>query len=127
MESHSPVADWCMDATFELIADEQGRYTFTLKGTDGSPLLVGLKSPGRIPVGIDVLHVRKAVRDIHHFVPHIADDGAFVVLKDSKGEVLGKSPHVAKKALKALVETIQEMAPIADISEPHASPQASSH
>jgi hypothetical protein len=111
-----------MDAVFDLIPDEQGRYAFTLKGTEGEPLLVGLKTDGRIPAGIDVLHVRKAVRDIHHFIPHLASDGAFVVLKDINGEVLGKSPHVPKQTLKALVVKIQDLAPIAGIHEERPSP-----
>ena len=117
-----------MNAVFDLTADEQGRYWFTLKGTEGEPLLVGLKSAGRIPAGIDVLHVRKAVRDIHHFVPHLASDGAFVVLKDTNGEVLAKSPHVPKQTLKALVAKIQDLAPVAGIHEERDSPSpATSH
>jgi len=72
------------------------------------------------------VHVRKAVRDIRHFVPHLASDGAFVVLKDEKGQVLGKSPHVPRQTLRALVTTIQDMAPIAGISE-HRMPEPTSH
>lgn len=113
-----------MDAVFDLTADEQGRFWFTLKGTEGEPLLVGLKSNGRIPAGIDVLHVRKAVRDIHHFIPHLASDGAFVVLKDTNGEVLAKSPHVPKQTLKALVAKIQDLAPVAGIHEDRPTPTA---
>lgn len=109
-----------MDAIFELTADEQGRYSYTLKGTAGEPLLLGLKSAGRTDVGIDVVHVRRAVRDLHHFVPHLADDGAFAVLKDTNGDVLGKTPHVPKTRLRQLVVAIQDLAPVAFIHEDHA-------
>jgi uncharacterized protein YegP (UPF0339 family) len=107
-----------MEARFEVMSDEQGHYSFALKGKDGATLLLGMKSNDRVAMGIDVVHVRRAVRNSRHFVPHQASDGAFVVLKDTTGEVLAKSPRVPPATLKALVATIQEMAPIANIHEP---------
>ena len=116
-----------METRFELSKDEQGRYSFTLNG-GGFPLLIGLKSDSRKSVGIDILHVRRAVRDIHHFVPHAAGDVAFVVLRDTSGEVLGKSPRVPRPALKKLVARIRELAPIAEIHQDYDAPtQSSSH
>ena len=109
------MAKACMEPRFELNCDEHGRYSFTLKGPDGATLLMGLKCDGRIPVGIEVVNVRKAVRDIRNMVAHLADDGAFVVLKSSSGEVLGRSPHVPRSMLRALAARIQEMAPISEI------------
>jgi hypothetical protein len=109
-----------MEPRFELHSDEHGRYSFTLKGPDGNTLLMGLKCDGRIPVGIEVVNVRKSVRDIRNMVAHLADDGAFVVLKSSSGEVLGRSPHVPRAMLKVLAARIQEMAPISEIHDIHA-------
>jgi hypothetical protein len=109
-----------MEPRFELNCDERGRYSFTLKGPDGATLLMGLKCDGRIPVGIEVVNVRKAVRDIRNMVAHLAEDGAFVVLKSNSGEVLGRSPHVPRSLLKSLAARIQEMAPISEIQETHA-------
>ena len=109
-----------MEPRFELNCDEHGRYSFTLKGPDGNTLLMGLKCNGRIPVGIEVVNVRKAVRDIRNMVAHLAEDGAFVVLKSGSGEVLGRSPHVPKAHLRTLAGRIQEMAPISEILEAHA-------
>jgi len=114
-----------MEPRFELNCDEHGRYWFTLKGPDGAPLLMGLKCDGRIPVGIEVVSVRKAVRDIRNMVPHLAEDGAFVVLKSNSGEVLGRSPHVPRAHLRGLAARIQEMAPISEIHDAHA--HSSSH
>ena len=114
-----------MEPRFELNCDERGRYSFTLKGPDGSTLLTGLKCEGRIPVGIEVVNVRRAVRDIRNMVAHLADDRAFVVLKSRTGEVLGRSPHVPRSMLKVLAARIQEMAPISEILEAHA--HSSSH
>jgi len=114
-----------MEPRFELNSDEHGRYWFTLKGPDGNTLLMGLKCDGRIPVGIEVVNVRKAVRDMRNMVAHLADDGAFVVLKSGSGEVLGRSPHVPRSMLKVLATRIQEMAPISEILEIHA--HSSSH
>jgi hypothetical protein len=111
---------------FELSSDPQGHYWFTLKNADGTALLFGLKIDGRVAAGIDVLHVRRAVRDVRHFVPHAAPDGAFVVLKDSSGEVLAKSPRVPRSRLRTLVLAIQEAAPIAGIQENSPAPAPSS-
>ena len=116
-----------MTAKFELIADEQGRYNFTLKGDDGQALLFGVSPDGRIAVQNDILHVRKAVREAHLFVPHDAPDGAFVVLKDHNGDVLGKSPHVRKDLLPALVDAIKTSAPGAPIIERRSRSQPAHH
>ncbi len=106
-----------MDPTYELTADARGRYSFTLKDGSGTPLLLGPESEGRIATGVDVVHVRRAVQDIHRFVPHLASDGAFVELQDERGAVLAKSPHVPKEQLRVLVDRIREVAPIAWIRE----------
>lgn len=116
-----------MAAKFELIADEPGRYTFTLTGEQGQALLFGVSPDGRIAVQNYILHVRKAVKDAHHFVPHDAPDGAFVVLKDSNGDVLGKSPHVRKDLLPGLVDAIQAAAPGAPIIERRTRSQPAHH
>ena len=93
-----------MNARFELSVDPNGRHTFSLRGDDGATLLHGLKGEDRIRVGIDILHVRRAVRELRNFVAHRAPDGVFVVLKNASGEVLAKSPHLPAPALKALVQ-----------------------
>ena len=115
-----------MAAKFELISDEQGRYGFTLKGADGSALLFGVATAGRVAVQNDILHVRKAVRNHDLFVSHDTADGAFVVLKDDNGEVLGKSPRVKKEQLPALIAAIQAQAD-APILERKVRSQPASH
>jgi uncharacterized protein YegP (UPF0339 family) len=108
-----------MRTKFELISDEQGHCGFVLKADDGSTLLRGVAAAGRSTVQTEIAHVRKAVKDVHLFVPHRADDGAFVVLKDRDGSVLAKTPHVPPAHLLGMVQKIRYEAPEAPVFERH--------
>jgi hypothetical protein len=100
-----------MNARYEIVQDDQ-RFSFRLLGSDGTVLLSGLPSSGKIAVQSEVLHVRNSVRAGDRFVTHAADDGThFVVLKDRHGNVLARSPHVRSPGhLDRLIEMIHAVA-----------------
>ncbi|MGE3172200.1 MAG: hypothetical protein AB7O97_06190 [Planctomycetota bacterium] len=102
-----------MKSRFEIVQDDQGRFSFRLLDADAKVLLSGLPSAGKIAVQTEVLHARNAVRAGDRFVPHEDRDGKhFVVLKDRDGSVLARSPHVADdRRLRDVIARIEECAP----------------
>jgi hypothetical protein len=109
---------------FELILDHD-KVTFHLRTADGQVLLTGLGAKSKIMVQNEILHVRKALRDPSHLVPHEGRDGShWIVVKDLDGSVLAKTPHVETAAaandLIARILALAPAAPIVDLTKHHA-------
>jgi len=113
-----------MATRFEIV-HEHDTFLFQLRTADGEVVLRSLGSPSKIMTQNEILHLRSAIRDESHFVPHVADDGThFLVLKDKDGSVLAKTDHVGSAAvLDQLKETIiaAGAAPMIDLTKKHRS------
>ena len=112
-----------MNARFELVSDDPGRFFFRLLDRTGRLLLTGLPCEGKIAAQSEVLHARNSIRAADRFVSHRADDGShFVVLKDKDGSVLAKSATMATEAeLTALIAQATALggaAPLVDLTRP---------
>ncbi len=109
-----------MATRFELVL-EQDKYTFQLRTSDGRVLLKGLGSPSKIMTQNEILHVRSALRDPQHLVPHHDGDRHFVVVKDTDGSVLARSPQFATEGeltdLMPQILAVTGAAPIVDLSK----------
>jgi uncharacterized protein YegP (UPF0339 family) len=107
-----------MNARYELVMDQQGRFRFRLLDREGRVLLNGLPCDGKIGAQSDVLHARNSIRAGDRLVSHEAHGHHFVVLKDKDGSVLGRSPQVdSTEHLTALIEQLGELgtnAPLVD-------------
>jgi hypothetical protein len=105
-----------MVARFEISQDTDGRFHFQLRASDGSVLLNSLPGDSKIMAQNEILHARNAVRDPERIVPHHAQDGHFLVLKDRDGSVLARSPRVdSAAALDALAVQIRDAASAAGL------------
>lgn len=101
---------------FEIVPDHD-QLTFQLRTAEGQTLLTGLAESSKIMLQNEILHVRRALRDASHIVPHHGDDGShWIVVKDLDGSVLAKSPHVpSTEALDEVIERVLAVAPTAPI------------
>jgi len=107
-----------MATRFELVIDHD-RTFFQLVNKDGQTLLRSLGSTSKIMTQNEIQHLRRALRDPSHLVPHESQDGSrFVVVKEDNGTVVARSPHVPDAAaLQALIDDVMASvatAPIID-------------
>lgn len=113
-----------MATRFEVV-HEHDEFLFQLRTADGEVVLRSLGSPSKIMTQNEILHLRSAIKEDSHFVPHEAKDGThFLVLKDKDGSVLAKTDHVASAAqLDQIKATIVAAggAPMIDLTKKHRS------
>tara|TARA_R110002072_G_scaffold4174_5_gene29510 strand:- start:13350 stop:13706 length:357 start_codon:yes stop_codon:yes gene_type:complete len=109
-----------MVTRFELV-HEHNDYIFQLRTKDGDVVLRGLGSDSKIMTQNELLHLRRAVKDESHLVPHVSDDGShFLIIKDSDGSVLARSSKTnSKSEFEALTKVIVDAidAPIIDLTK----------
>lgn len=99
-----------MATRFEVTHDA-GQFLFVLRGADSSVLLRGLPGDSKIMVQNEILHLRRALGDPTRVVAHGDGTNHFVVIKDTDGSVLAKSPHQAtREALDDLLATVRKAA-----------------
>lgn len=97
-----------MVTRFELVLEHEDTFIFQLRTKDGDVVLRGLGSNSKIMTQNELLHLRRAVKDDSHLVPHVDNDGShFLIIKDSDGSVLARSSMVkSKPELDSLTEFI---------------------
>ena len=114
-----------MVTRLEIVLEHDDTFFFQLRTADGEVVLRSLGSPSKIMTQNEILHLRSAIRDDSHWIPHEGDDRShFYVLKDKDGSVLAKSTHT--KTLEEL-EKIKQIivaagsAPMIDLTKKHSS------
>ena len=97
-----------MATRFELVLEHEDTFVFQLRTKDGDIVLRGLGSNSKIITQNELLHLRRAVKDASHLVPHVGADGAhFLIIKDGDGSVLARSSQTkSKPELDALTKFI---------------------
>lgn len=112
-----------MVTRIEVVLEHDDAFFFQIRTADGDVVLRSLGSPSKIMTQNEILHLRSAVRNDSHWIPHEADDGShFFVLKDKDGSVLAKTSR-AKSAdeLEQLKQIIVAAgsAPMLDLTKQH--------
>ncbi|MFT4515060.1 MAG: hypothetical protein ACI89X_002003 [Planctomycetota bacterium] len=110
-----------MATRFELVLEHDDTFIFQLRSKDGDIVLRGLGNDSKIMTQNELLHLRKAVKDDSHLVPHVGDDGShFLIIKDGDGSVLARSTNTkSKPELDAQTEFIVEAigSPMIDLTK----------
>lgn len=112
-----------MVTRLEVVLEHDDTFFFQLRTVDGDVVLRSLGSPSKIMTQNEILHLRSAIRDDSHWIPHEADDGShFFVLKDKDGSVLAKSSRTkTAEELEQLKQVIVAAggAPMIDLTKKH--------
>lgn len=110
-----------MATRFELVLEHEDTFLFQLRTKDGDVVLRGLGSNSKIMTQNELLHLRRAVKDETHLVPHVGDDSShFLIIKDQDGSVLARSSKTkSKPELDALTAFIVESigSPMIDLTK----------
>jgi uncharacterized protein YegP (UPF0339 family) len=111
-----------MNARFELVLDNRGKFHFQLRGHDDEVLLRGGSCATKAMAEIDVAHTREVMRDVKHLAPFRSYDGGhFLVIKYDDDKMLARSSRVPTARELALIakqiRTIPTDVPLVDLSD----------
>ncbi len=110
-----------MVTRFELVLEHEDTFIFQLRTEDGDIVLRGLGSNSKIMTQNELLHLRRAAKDVARLVPHVGSDGShFLIIKDDDGSVLARSSKTkSKPELDAMTEFILQAtdSPMIDLTK----------
>lgn len=108
-----------MPGRFEIKTGKSGKFSFTLKASNGQVILSSETYETRKAAEAGVASVKKNAVNDARFERKVAKDGsAYFTLKASNGEVIGKSEmYKAKASMEAGIKSVRNNAEWADIRD----------